>query len=824
MVGRDEAVRTIAADLIADRFVTVIGPGGMGKTTVAVSVSHVLLEEFAGAVCFVDVVDITDPKLVATTVASKLGLTIQTNEVLPALMLCLRTLRILLVLDNCEHVIDAVATLAERIFQEAPGVHILATSREAMRVEGEHVYWLAPLESPSPDKSVGAADAVNFPAVKLFLERAAASGSRFELSDADAPIVAGICGRLDGIPLAIEFAAARVLAHGITGTADLLKSRLGLHWLGRRTALPRHQTLHALLDWSYTLLAESERLVLQRLSILLGLFTVEAAQAIACEGGLDETHALCALDSLVAKSLVSTVAANETMRYRLLETTRVYAMEKLEASGEKQAIALRHAQYFASLLRRADSRTTDGARSFAEHLGNVRAALKWVFSDSDDGSGSSVVGSTGAIVRDPMLAINLTVGSAPIFLELSLLSECRKWSTAALLLLDKTTRGSQQEMVLQEAVAVSSTWTRGNGDDVRAAIMRALEIAHSRSDSSTRLRLLAGLHMFCLRAADIPGSLAAAEEFENAARTAMDASYSIVADWLLGCSHHFMGGHAVARHHLQRGLACSGSLNAQLFGLDYRLRALIVYQRVLWLSGFPHQALEVAREALCDAEASSRPVNICFACLYTAPVFLWCGELRAARDVLERLMTHPNWHALPSLHATAFALQGELFIRQGEYEHGLALLQSALPMMRADRQTIQLARASCALAEGLAAAGLLNDGLAVICSAIAETEAGSEMSHFPELLRVHADMLLAMPSTEEAVVEAIIMRALAEARQQGALAWELRTTLTLHRLRVKQGRGEESRALLSSVYARFTEGFETLDLKVARELLAALDR
>jgi hypothetical protein len=420
-----------------------------------------------------------------------------------------------------------------------------------------------------------------------------------------------------------------------------------------------------------------------------------------------------------------------------------------------------------------------------------------------------------------MLAINLTVGSVPIFLELSLLSECRKWSTAALLLLDDTTRGSQQEMALQEAVGVSSTWTRGNGDDVRAAIMRALEIAHSRGDTSTRLRLLAGLHMFCLRAADIRGSLDAAAQFQNAARTVTDASYSIISDWLLGCSHHFMGSHSVARQHLQRGLARSGHLNAQLFGLDYRLRALIVYQRVLWLSGFPDQALEVAREAICEGETSSRPVNICFACLYTAPVFLWCGELQAAHEVLEKLMTHPNWHALPSFHATAFALQGELFIRQGECEHGLALLQSALPMMRADRQTIQLARASCALTEGLAAAGLLNEALAVIGNAIAETEAGSEMSQYPELLRLHADVLLSTPSTDEAVADAIIMRALAEARRQGALAWELRAAMTLERLRVKQGRAGEGRELVSAVYARFTEGFETRDLRVARELLEA---
>jgi predicted ATPase/DNA-binding winged helix-turn-helix (wHTH) protein len=822
MVGRDEAVRTIAVDLIADRFVTIIGPGGMGKTTVAVSVSHAMLEEFGGAVCFVDIGAITDPKLVATTVASTLGLTIQTDDVLPALMLCLRTLRVLLVLDNCEHVIDAAAMLAERIFQEAPGVHILATSREAMRVEGEHAYWLPPLESPSPEGGVKAIDALKFPAVKLFLERAAASGSRFELSDADVPFVAGICERLDGIPLAIEFAGARVAAHGIAGTADLLKNRLGLHWPGRRTALPRHQTLHALLDWSYSFLTEPERLVLRRLSIFVGSFTVEAAQAIACEDGANESHIVDAMDSLVAKSLISAVAANDTTRYRLLETTRVYAMEKLEEAGEKHAIALRHAHYFSCLLARLDGRVSHGARVLGEHLGNMRTALEWVFSNGGTTSNSRrVAGKEGARVRDPILAVDLTVGAVPSFLELSLLSECHKWSSAALLLLDDTMRGSRQEMVLQEAVAVTSTWTRGNGDDVRAAIMRALEIAHASNDTSTHFRLLAGLHMFLLRAADIRGSLAVAEELENAARIATDASYGVVANWLLGCSHHFMGNQSAAREHLERGLACSGHLNTQLFGLDYRLRALIVFQRVLWLSGFPDRALEIARSAIREAEASGNPVNICFACLYTAPVFLWCGELAAAHDVLERLMTHPNWHALPSLHATAFALQGEQVIRQGECERGLALLRSALPMMRADRQTIQLARASSALAEGLATAGQLNEALTVIGNAIAETEAGTETSQFPELLRVQADILVSMPSTDEALAEAVIGRAFAEARRQCALAWELRASMTLARLRSKQRRGQEGRQQLAAVFARFTQGFGTVDLVAAKRLLAA---
>src|SRR5690606_22485102 len=223
---------------------------------------------------------IADARLVAATIAASLGLSVQTADATPTLLEYLRTLRFLLVIDNCEHVIDAIATLVETIFREAPGVHILATSREALRVEGEHAYWLPALESPPPHSSMKAADVLAFPAVQLFMERAFASGHRFGLDDENAPIVAGICGRLEGIALAIELAGGRAGSHGIAATADLLNKNLGLDWHGRRTALPRHQTLRALLDWSYGLLPDAEQRALRRLSVFVGTFTIEAASAV----------------------------------------------------------------------------------------------------------------------------------------------------------------------------------------------------------------------------------------------------------------------------------------------------------------------------------------------------------------------------------------------------------------------------------------------------------------------------------------------------------------------------------------------------------------
>lgn len=816
MVGRDEAVRAIAADLTTHRFLTIVGPGGMGKTTAAVAVAHAVLQEFPDTVCFVNLGALSDPAHVASTVASALGLTIQTEDALPSLRESLRRTRMLLVLDNCEHVIAASAALAEQIFREAPEVHILATSREALRVDGEYTYLLPPLECPPPDPGLHAVEAQAFPAVKLFTECVAASGSSFELNDANAPIVASICSRLDGIALAIEFAAGRVGAYGIEGVASLLGSRVGLDWSGRRTASPRQQTLHATLDWSHDLLSESEQVVLRRLSIFVGTFTLEAAQAVAC-GGLDEDQVVVHVGDLVAKSLVSAVTAEDgVVRYRLLETTRTYASGKLEASGEMGATAQRHARYFSLLLGAVSGQGIDPHRdpralALSEHLGNVRAALDWCFGDRESEP------------RHAVLGIELAAAAAPVLLQLLLLTECHKWSTKALSWLEDADRGTRKEMVLQETLATAAMWTGGAGDDVRAAIARALDIAHRLGESSHRLRLLVGLHILLVRAGDFRGSLAVAEELTSAARASADVSYMVVADWMRGGSQHFLGNQRAAERDFQKGFGRVGPRSLHLFGLDYRVRALVPYARVLWLTGRPDRAMAVARQAIGEAEASGRSVDVCFSLLYATPVFLWCGDWSAAEGALGKLMQHTNWQALLSFHATGIALKGELLVHLGETDRGTAILRDALKAMKAERHVILVKRAACALADALIRSGQLAEALAVIADAIAETQDGEEALELPELLRLQAAVLLLMPDKGESQAEDCLVRSLECARRQCASAWELRTATSLARLRMRQGRHEDGHEILAGVYRSFTEGFETRDLTAAQQLMNELD-
>ena len=345
MVGRDEAVSALANLLKSRRCVSLVGVGGVGKTTVAVCVAHQKMQEFDRAVYFVDLGVIEDSSLVMEAVSAAVGLVTRGQDPMLDLCSCLAGRQVLLILDNCEHLIDTVALLVERLHAGLPGLHILATSRESLRIEGEHVYLLPPLDMPPLSADLTATRALESSAVQLFMDRAEAGGFRFGLVDKDAPTVAALCNRLDGIPLALELAGGCVGTYGVQGTAELLGNRFKLLWRGRRSAPPRHQTLHAMVDWSYNLLSDQERRVLASLSIFVGPFTLEAAQAVVCDDNFPAAVVACAIASLADKSLVSILITRGDVVFRLLETTRIHAAVKLAESGELTLVARRYALY-----------------------------------------------------------------------------------------------------------------------------------------------------------------------------------------------------------------------------------------------------------------------------------------------------------------------------------------------------------------------------------------------------------------------------------------------------------------------------------------------
>jgi predicted ATPase/DNA-binding winged helix-turn-helix (wHTH) protein len=346
MIGRETVVGEVSEKLRNERFVTLLGPGGIGKTTIALAVGRAAAEEFGGEVHFVDLERLTDPRHVAGAVATSLGLALTSKYPGLELVDLVRSQKTLIILDNCEHVIEAVALLAEQLYQESEQVYLLATSRELLKVGGEHCWRVLPLDFP-PDGSEQTANAVlRYPAAQLLARRVAARAGSFVLTDEDAPFVAEMCRKLDGIPLAIKLAAGQVAALGLKNTL----ARLELLKLAHRSAVARHQTLKATLDWSYNLLSDGERIVLRRIAPFVGQFTLEGARYVAGELGTGTGEIFDAIAGLVEKSLIATRIDETQGQYRLLDTTRAYALEKLEEHAEVDVVLRRHGEYVAGYL------------------------------------------------------------------------------------------------------------------------------------------------------------------------------------------------------------------------------------------------------------------------------------------------------------------------------------------------------------------------------------------------------------------------------------------------------------------------------------------
>jgi predicted ATPase/DNA-binding winged helix-turn-helix (wHTH) protein len=341
LIGRDEVVDRVSAQLAHYRLITLVGPGGIGKTSIAVATAERLIDSREHGVWFVDLTAINDPRFLPVAVGSAIRLDISAEDPYASLLSLLSDKRMLLVLDNCEHIIEATAALASQVLRVAPCVQILATSREPLGVEGERLHRLQSLEIPPALRGLSAAEVLDFPAIQLFVERAASVLSEFRLRDVDVAIVIDICRKLDGVPLAMELAAAGIDALGLRGIVSRLNHPLRLPITRRRTAVPRHQTLRAALDWSYRLLTEEEQRTMRRLSVFTGSFTMEAAATLAVDPTCTESEMVDHVAALVAKSLVAADVDGSDTHLRLLATTRAYALEKLAESGEADAIARR---------------------------------------------------------------------------------------------------------------------------------------------------------------------------------------------------------------------------------------------------------------------------------------------------------------------------------------------------------------------------------------------------------------------------------------------------------------------------------------------------
>jgi predicted ATPase/class 3 adenylate cyclase len=390
LVGREHDVAEVRDLLACQRLLTLVGSAGVGKTRLALQVGAELLDHYPDGVWFVDLAPISDQELVSSVIAKALGMSQQEGRrVDESILLWLRHKKLLLILDNCEHVIETVVAITGSILNTAPDICILATSRQALGISGETAHRLPSLSVPSEAGTLQTQQAHRYGAMTLFVDRARAADTQFALTDDNAPIIADICRRLDGIPLAIELAAARVKVISIPNLAKRLNERFKILTGGNRDVLPRQKTLRALIDWSYDLLTPQEQVLFERLGAFAGGFGLDAAACVAGGQGLDEIEILDLVNSLTDKSLVVANTSGDQERYHLLESTRAYAIEKMAASGEREILARRHAEYFRDQAQAADERFGTGSTyawlaQVEADLDNYRTTLEWALTQSND--------------------------------------------------------------------------------------------------------------------------------------------------------------------------------------------------------------------------------------------------------------------------------------------------------------------------------------------------------------------------------------------------------------------------------------------------------
>jgi predicted ATPase/DNA-binding winged helix-turn-helix (wHTH) protein len=817
IIGRSDVVGKLVTELPQRRFITIVGPGGIGKTTVAIGIADELSVSYRDGIRFVDLATITDPRLVPSALASVLGVAIRSDHPLPGLIAFLRDKRMLLVLDSCERVIEAAASLAEEVFNQAAGVHIVATSREPLWAEGEHVHRLPPLNPPGPSLRFTASEAMTYSAIQLFVERATASSDEFRLTDANASMVADICRRLDGIPLAIELAAGRIDALGVQGLASRLDDRFRLLTRGRRTALPRHQTLGATLDWSYELLPETERVVLRRLAVFAGRFTLEAATAVASDEQVAVAAVTDCVANLVTKSLVTADVGGVAVNYRLLDTTRAYALERLAESGERKSFARRHAEHCRDLFRRAASEwekqsTIEWLGAYGGQLDDVRSALDWAFSQDGDAD----------------IGITLTIAAVPLWLQLSLMQECRRHVERAIAASETVaTRDARRDMELFAALGAVLVYTN-MGPASGAAWRKTLELAGQLDDVDYKLRALWGLWIDSLNNGRFQEAVALGQQFYDAAAASVHPNDPLLGHRMIGTALHFIGNQPDARRHIERMLGAYvmpvPASDVVRYQADRRLTARSFQARCLWLLGFPDQALDVVAKAVEEGRSIGHPLSLCALLGQGAcPVSVWSGDIEAAERYLQLLLDHSEAHALGLWHAWGRYFRGVLHTRRGDHASGLQALRSLLLEPPEIRSLPRYLGLFAEIAKAMGRCGEIAQGLKIIEEAIDRSDRREERWCLAELLRIKGELVL-QTGAPDAIESAAVWfrRSLDLARAQSALSWELRTATSLAHLHADQRSIGEARNLLEPIYARFTEGFGTADLKAARQLLNEL--
>jgi predicted ATPase/DNA-binding winged helix-turn-helix (wHTH) protein len=817
LIGRSAAVRELQDLLSAYRVITLTGPGGIGKTRLALESARQMAAQDVGDVWLVELASLSDPSLLSSVVASALHLGLGFADVSPEIVArAIGHRRLLLLLDNCEHVIDAVAIFAETMIRLCPNATILTTSREVLRIDGEHVYRVLPLEVP--DQKNTPDNILKFSAVQLFVARISAMHSAFSPDDTNLSDVAAICQRLDGIPLALEFAAARAAMLGVSQVASDLDNRLSLLSAGRRTTLARHQTLRAALDWSYDLLTASEQCLLRHVSVFPAGFTLEAASAVIRNTNYPAA-VIDGIASLVSKSLLTLDASASGGRWRLLETIRAYAFEKLQENGEVERALRWHAEYFHDLLTPAGLSSLwepswEAVIQYGREIDNIRVGLDWCFS----------------AVGDATIGAAMTGAFVPVWLHFTLFAECRKRVETALTYLgDEPNGDARLRMLLHIARGHVLNHTGARRDEVATVLTRGLRMAEAFGDTISQTYALWGLWAANAYKGNFRTTEPVAEQLCRLVTETTDPARGHLADRLMGTTMCYRGNQPRARAHLERvpDQYRRSLARPQMawFGHNSSDLAQSTFARVLALQGFLDQARDLAQICVDRTQQAGQRIGLCYTLIEAAcPIATFINDMDTAAKYVTLLVQVARELDLTYWKTLARCVEGSVLIGQGNFDAGVSTLRASLAACDEAGGARHYSAFLGAVADGLSGLGRTDEARLVLELALARADRYGEEWCIPDLLCTKGELALcdAGPSSVH-TAERCFFDAIGLAQKQGALFWELRGASHLARLRLGQKRPNDARQILAPVYGRFVEGFETHDLRTAKLLLDLLE-
>ncbi len=813
LVGRDQQVSELTAMLADERFVTVVGPAGVGKTTLAVAVALELKASFRDGVRFADLAVIDEAQQVVPVVAAALGSVTNTTNVLAEAIEAIRHKHTLLVLDNCEHVLSSASLIADHLRSVVPSLVILATSREPLRARHESVYRLPALEFPSEADQVDSVSALDYSAVRLFVRRAfEANGYRFE--DVDASAVAAICRRLDGIALAIELAVAHFDGSNAQSLLRLLDVDLEPLNVTREGRVRRHQTLLATLEWSYRILSRSEARLFRELSVFTGHFSLEDIVGIASDdGGAIETVTSLA-QSLVSKSMVSQIYQGGELRYRLLDIMRGFAGGALKNEGEQYAVLMRFSRYLLRVFEAAEAEwqwraRRDWTASYGKRVNDLRKAIEWLFGDGGD----------------PELGVRLTAAAIPLWDELSTVGESRSRVERALQFEEaELPHDLRLRMKLLASYGNGLNFSDHLGAEVDDAWRECYRLAVEIDDAEFQLRALWGHAVLQTFSGRHLQALATLEQFEDTAELRGEISALPDGKRFKHITQFYTGDITGAQKGLEVLVGNFGDDAAPTrmsrFQIDRLVGLRVALAFPMWIRGDHAGALRITQQALDRASALEHMVSEANALAQAAiPLTMRSGDIERARRLILTLKRGVELRDLAIWDPVCQFYQAAVGCLDDD-EASLDIMHREARRIVRNGFLVRVPMYLTVIAEAALKFGRPELAIKSLAEASEHAERQSEHWYDAEILRVKGLLLW----REEKIVdaEAMLRAAIACARRQGALTFELSSTTALARMLGHVGRGAEGLTLLEPVYRRVDAHAPSTDVRLAGRVLRSL--